>query len=58
MADNTPEDSPAATPIDTPSALHFPGQTYRDRSASPVSEDSDSGPEGKPIQFTSLADYQ
>ncbi|CAF9915917.1 MAG: hypothetical protein ALECFALPRED_010378 [Alectoria fallacina] len=44
MAHNTPDDTSADTPIDTPVAPDFPGQTYRDRSSSPNSDDSDSGP--------------
>lgn len=47
MAHNTPDDTPADTPIDTPVAPDFPGQTYRDRSSSPNSDDSDSGPKSK-----------
>lgn len=47
IPDNAPNDTPADTPIDTPVALQFPGQTYRDRSASPISDDSDSGPISK-----------
>lgn len=47
MADNIPDDAPNDTPTDTPVALQFPGQTYRDRSASPISDDSDSGPISK-----------
>ena len=41
MADDTPDD--------TPIAPQFPGQTYRDahRSASPNTDDSDSGPKSK-----------
>lgn len=51
MADSSPDgapgDTPADTPIDTPVAPQFPGQTYRDRFASPNSDDSDSGPRSK-----------
>ena len=47
MAHNTPDDTSADTPIDTPVAPDFPGQTYRDRSSSPNSDDSDSGPKSK-----------
>lgn len=55
MANDTPEDAPADTPADTPAdipadapaALLFPGQSYRERSTSPNSDDSASSTGGK-----------
>ena len=43
-ADDAPNDAPAATPIESPLAPRFSGQTYRDRAATPDSDDSDEGP--------------
>ena len=45
--DDTPEDSPPDTPSATPVEHQFPGQTYRDKSTSASSKDSDSGPNSK-----------
>lgn len=44
MADNTSDDSPANSPVYTPVAPQFPEQTYRDRTTSPNSDDSEGGP--------------
>lgn len=52
MADNTSDDSPANSPVYTPVAPKFPEQTYRDRSTSPNSDDSEGGP-SRPIPRSS-----
>ena len=54
MAHNTPDETPTDNPIDTPT---FPGQTYRDRTSSANSDDSDNGLKSE-SKYPSHANYQ